>query len=297
MAKLLPFDPCPTAGGGVHSWIMRAAWACRFKMDNCTAAEAEGLILDAMTRNPNPKNEVSDAVNKVFNATLEPRAQGFTPRFSSPKKWPEPNAEQIEAVAAAGLSVADLWEASPIRFDDDEPHAAEILERLFPGDPWLCAGSKYQFFTQRLSLFKGAAYAFEQIIPSPMLSKYGKTKDGKLSQRTLDATGPRRFLVVEGDKINGINIPKDTQAAVLLHLGERAPLSLVVDSGGKSLHGWFFVAGKTDDQLAPFFRRACTLGADKMLWGRAQFARMPDGTRDTGKRQHILFFNPETITR
>jgi hypothetical protein len=24
---------------------------------------------------------------------------------------------------------------------------------------------------------------------------------------------------------------------------------------------------------------------------------MPDGTRDTGKRQHILFFNPETITR
>lgn len=294
MAKLLPFDACPAAGGGVHSWIMRAAWACRLS-NKLTAAEAEDLILDAMTRTPTPKTEVVEAVNKVFGAQLVVwNSKRNTP---APAKWPEANAEQIEAVAASGLSVADLWEASPIRFDDDEPRGAEILERLFPGDPWLCAGSKYEFFTQRLSLFKGAAYAFEQIIPSPMLSKYGKTKDGKLSQRTLDATGPRRFLVVEGDKINGINIPKDTQAAVLLHLAERAPLSLVVDSGGKSLHGWFFVAGKSDEQLAPFFRRACTLGADNMLWGRAQFARMPDGTRDTGKRQHILFFNPETITR
>ena len=297
MAKLLPFDPCPASGGGVHSWIMRAAWACRLKIENCTAAEAEGLILDAMTRNPNPKNEVSDAVNKVFDATLEPRAFGFKPRFEAPKKWPEPNPEQIEAVTASGLGIADLWEASPIRFNDDQPRTAEILEKLFPGDPLLCAGSKYSFFTMHLSQFKTATDALEQIIPSPMLSKYGKTKNGKLSQRTLDATGPRRFLVVEGDKINGINIPKDTQAAVLLHLAERAPLSLVVDSGGKSLHGWFFVAGKTDDQLAPFFRRARTLGADQMLWCRAQFARMPDGTRDTGKRQHILFFNPETITR
>jgi hypothetical protein len=25
--------------------------------------------------------------------------------------------------------------------------------------------------------------------------------------------------------------------------------------------------------------------------------RMPDGTRDNGTRQNILFFNPETITR
>jgi hypothetical protein len=272
---------------------MQAAWACR--KAGLTPDSAAQELENRMTRRPNSRNEIEDAVRKAFDAQ---RVIWHSQRnWQAPAKWPEANAEQIEAVAASGLGVADLWEASPIRFADDEPHAAEILERLFPGDPWLCAGSKYQFFTQRLSLFKGAAYAFEQIIPSPMLSKYGKTKDGKLSQRTLDATGPRRFLVVEGDKINGIDIPKDTQAAVLLHLAERAPLSLVVDSGGKSLHGWFFVAGKTDEQIAPFFRRACALGADKGLWLRSQFVRMPDGTRANGNRQHILFFNPETITR
>jgi len=290
MAKLLPFDACPPAGGGVHSWIMRAAWSCRLS-NKLTAAEAVGLIHDSMTRNPNPKNEVVEAVNKVFDAALETRAFGFKPRFDAPKKWPEANPEQIEAVAASGLGVVDLWERSPIRFEDDEPHTAEILPRLFPGDPLLCIGSKFHFATEPLSQIESAD-TFEQIVPSPMLSKYGRTKEGKLSQHTLEATGPRRFLVIEGD-----GTTKDQQAAVLLHLAERAPLSLVVDSGGKSLHGWVFVAGKTDEQLAPFFRRACTIGADKGLWTRSQFARMPGGLRDNGKRQHILFFNPETITQ
>ena len=92
-------------------------------------------------------------------------------------------------------------------------------------------------------------------------------------------------------------IDRDTQAAVLLNLAERAPLTLAVDSGGKSLHGWFFVAGKTDEQLRPFFRMACGLGADPATWLRSQFVRMPDGRRDNGNRQSVLFFNERTITR
>ncbi len=285
--------PCPPAGEGVHHWLMEAAWACR-KAGRTPDAAAQELEA-RMTRRPNSRNEIEDAVRKVFDTE---RVIWHSKRnWQAPAKWPEANAEQIEAVAASGLGVADLWEASPIRFDDDQPRTAEILERLFPGDPLLCAGSKYPFFTMHLSQFKAAADTLEQIVPSPMLAKYGRAQEGHLSQHTLDATGPRRFLIVEGDKINGINIPKDTQAAVLLHLAERAPLSLVVDSGGKSLHGWFFVAGKSDEQLAPFFRRACTLGADDSLWTRSQFARMPDGTRANGNRQHILFFNPETLTR
>jgi hypothetical protein len=272
---------------------MEAAWSCR--KGGLTPDAAAQELEARMTRRPNSRNEIEDAVRKAFGAE---RVIWHSKRnWQAPAKWPEANAEQIEAVAASGLGVADLWEASPIRFDDDQPRTAEILERLFPGDPLLCAGSKYPFFTMHLSQFKAGADTLEQIVPSPMLAKYGRAQEGHLSQHTLDATGPRRFLIVEGDKINGINIPKDTQAAVLLHLAERAPLSLVVDSGGKSLHGWFFVAGKSDEQLAPFFRRACTLGADDALWTRSQFARMPDGTRANGNRQHILFFNPETLTR
>jgi hypothetical protein len=101
--------------------------------------------------------------------------------------------------------------------------------------------------------------------------------------------------VVEGDELEGEKIPKDTQAAVLLHLAKLAPLALVVDSGGKSLHGWFTTWGRAEEQVAAFFRRARTLGADRAMWTRFQFARMPGGMRDTGKRQQILFFNPAAL--
>ncbi len=284
----LEIPTCPPAGEGVHRWLMEAAWACRKAGLSPDVAAQE--LEDRMTRRPNSQNEIEDAVRKAFDAQ---RVIWHSKRnWQAPAKWPEANAEQIEAVAASGLGIADLWEASPIRFGDDKPHTAEILERLFPNDPWLCVGSKYKFSTLHLSQFKTAAEAIEQIVPSPMLSKWGRTKEGKESQHTLEATGARRFLVIEGDGTS-----RDHQAAILLHLAERAPLSMVVDSGGKSLHGWFFVAGKTDEQLAPFFRLACTLGADKGMWLRSQFVRMPDGTRNNGNRQHILFFNPEAITK
>lgn len=288
LLKKLNTSPCPPPGDGVHYWLAKAAWTCRKAGLSEEAATQE--LKARMTRPPNSRNEIEDAVRLAYHG------QGVIwhskRNWQPPTKWPEANAEQIQAVAANGLSVADLREGSRIRFDDDQPRTAEILERLFPGDPLLCAGSKYNFFTMHLSQFKATAEAIEQIVPSPMVAKYGRTQQGRISQHALEATGARRFLVIEGDGTS-----KDHQAAILLHLAERAPLAMVVDSGGKSLHGWFFVAGKTDEQLTPFFRRACALGADDRLWLRSQFVRMPDGTRDTGKRQHILFFNPETITR
>jgi len=255
-----------------------------------TAQQAATEIESRMTRHPNSRSEIADAVAKAFAGARMIWSQ--SPSFSkAPPKWPEANFEQLEAVAASGLGVVDLWEKSPIRWDDNTPRTPEILGRLFGGDPWLCIGSNRDFFTERLSkIVKPEQFA--QIVPSPMLDKYGMTADDRRSQHTLSGTGPRRFLVLEFD-----GIARDTQAAVLLHLSERAPLTMVVDSGGKSLHGWIFVAGKTDEQLRPFFRMACGLGADPATWNRSQFVRMPDGRRDNGNRQSVLFFNERTITR
>ena len=285
--------PCPEPGEGVHAWLMPAGWACRKAGLSADVAAQE--LENRMTRCPNSPNEIQDAIRKVYETKpiIWHSRRNLRPTF----KWPTANIEQIDALTSSGLSMKDLWDASPIHHDDDRPRTAEILTKLFPGNPLLCAGSKYNFFTDTLSSFLERADTLELIVPSPMLSKFGRTIDGKLSQHTLEATGPRRFLIVEGDKINGVNIPKDTQASVLLHLAKLEPLTLVVDSGGKSLHGWFFVGGKTDEQLVPFFSRACTLGADHRLWVRSQFVRMPDGTRENGNRQQILFFNPETISQ
>jgi hypothetical protein len=120
----------------------------------------------------------------------------------------------------------------------------------------------------------------------------GKTKDGRESQHTLSNTGPRRFLVIEQDS----GTP-DEQASVLVHLARLAPLALAVHSGSKSIHGWFYCEGTPEEHLRRFMNYAVSLGADRATWSRSQFVRMPDGTRDNGNRQKILFFNPETITR
>ena len=123
-------------------------------------------------------------------------------------------------------------------------------------------------------------------------------------------TGSRLFLNVEFD-FDGGRCPEEARviaklekqgrdvrdlcAALLLHLAEKAPLALAVYSGGKSLHGWFHCAGIADERVLRFFRYAVSLGADPANWNRSQFARMPDGLRDNGRRQTVYFFNPRVV--
>jgi len=52
------------------------------------------------------------------------------------------NAEQREAVIASGAGLVDLWEISPVRFENNESHTEEIIDAIFPGDPLLCVGPK-----------------------------------------------------------------------------------------------------------------------------------------------------------
>jgi len=118
----------------------------------------------------------------------------------------------------------------------------------------------------------------------------GLTKEGKESAHCLDNTGERRFLVVEFDQSTA-----NEQAAILLHLAQRAPMVLAVHSGGKSLHGWFYCASQAEDHLRRFMEYAVSLGADTATWTRSQFVRMPDGIRGNGKQQPIFYFNPSLV--
>ena len=81
------------------------------------------------------------------------------------------------------------------------------------------------------------------IVPSPMTARTGHTQDGKESEHTLENTGPRRFLVVEQDAGT-----VDEQAAILFHLAKLRPMALAPHSGSKSLHGWFYCAGQSQER-------------------------------------------------
>jgi hypothetical protein len=265
---------------------MQAAWRCR--ANGMTPSEAVALLGSLITRRPNPANEIEVAVSKVYGTTTFTPG---TPRQAASKKWPDVNHEQREAVIATGIGLVDLWEVSPIRFDDGEQHTEAIIDRLFPGNPLLCVGmSNSNFATAPREIFRGALHNFPLIVPNPMTARTGRTQAGHLSAHSLANTGPRWHLVIEQDAGS-----IDEQAAIIAHLAEIAPLVLVLSSGGKSLHAWFFCAGQPEDKLYRFMRRAVALGADTATWTRSQFVRMPDGTRDNGRRQTVFFFNPAVI--
>jgi hypothetical protein len=225
------------------------------------------------------------------------------------QKHPSARFELIEAVANSGNGVVDLWEASPIRLDSNEPRTDEIIDILFPGNFLLCCGwSRHQFDTRPRKHWH-KLHDLQFIVPNPMTARQGLTKTQKVSAHALSSTGPRRFLIVEFDfaqgpteeapllsklEAEGRDI-RDLSAALLLHLAEMAPLALAVYSGGKSLHGWFYCVGIAEDYVSRFCRYAAALGADRATWVRSQFARMPDGLRDNGNRQSVCFFNPGVV--
>jgi hypothetical protein len=178
-----------------------------------------------------------------------------------------------------------------VRVEDNELYTEEIIDALFPGDPLLCVGrSNSEFATRSRSEWRGKLATLQLIVPSPMTARIGHTQDGKESAHTLETTGPRRLLVVEQDCGTA-----DEQAAVLLHLAERAPLAIAVHSGSKSIHGWFYCAGEVEEKLRRFMHYAVSLGADRATWTRSQFVRIPDGMRENGNRQTVYFLNPGVL--
>lgn len=286
---------CPRSGGGVHSWLFttsRQLWAHRSR------AEQIALLSSACADcgRDVPAREVEAAIDRAQACAWRAdgrRGKAFIPPLPPAPKWPGVDTDARAAVVKGAPGLADLWEASPIRFNSGDAQTEEIIDALFPGNPLLCTGKTSSIFdTCPRESWRGRLAQRALIVPSPMSAVQGLTKDGRPSKHTLNNTGPRRFLVVEFD-----TGPADEHAAILWHLGKRAPLVLAVHSGGKSLHGWFFCAGQPEDRLRYFFRYAVSLGADPATWTRSQFVRMPDGQRDNGKRQTVYFYNPEPVTK
>jgi hypothetical protein len=276
----------PARGEGLNLWFYRVARRLHPFRDSEDIME---LLRAATEGEPVKHGEIERAVEQSKATAWKP---GQAPQsVRQVAAWPKVNAEQREAVIAFGLGLVDLWEISPVRFEDNESHTERIIDALFPGDPLLCAGrSNWDFATRSRKEWQGELAALQLIVPTTMTARIGQTQEGKESAHALSITGPRRFLVIEQD---GGTI--DEQAAVLLHLAERAPLAMAVHSGSKSIHGWFYCVGETEERLRGFMQCAVSLGADRATWTRSQFVRMPDGRRHDGAPQAVYFFNPTVL--
>ena len=282
---------------GIHAHIFRIAAILHRKHASFESALTTIKVWrdNQSFRRPVTDSELTDAVHAVYRNLRERSPHVPVLRRETPPKWPTPDPSKRARLIDSEFGLADLWESSPMRFNDAGPRTTFILSKLFPGDPLLCCGWAINLFqTEHLSEWN-ALHLMSHIVPSPMTSKQGaRKKDGQQSAHTVSNTGPRMYLVLDFDDHAGL----DTHAATAVFLERMSgiPMVMALHSGGKSLHAWFYVVGLTDPQLVSFMRVASECGADPAMWLRSQFARMPDGLRNNGQKQTVYYFNPLIIS-
>lgn len=282
---------CPPAGGGVHRWIFRCLriLAPCYKSNRDLLVAMQTLCADHATRHV----DTGEILRQIPNARGH-KAAGIR----TPGKWPSCNEQAIRSLVRAGGDLATLKSASPV--DPATVEAEDLIDFLFPGNnPLLCMGATLASCrTHPRSWWRGKEAHQQFMVPSPMSSILGTTKEGKHSHRCEANTGPRTHLVIECDftpddlaRFGCRGSTFDLCAVVLNHLRKSLPLLVVVHSGGKSAHGWFSCSGIPESQLRRFMEYAVSLGADRATWTRSQLVRMPNGLRDNGARQPVFFFN------
>jgi hypothetical protein len=323
-------DSCPVAGDGVHFWIFKVARhllahfdeRATFELIKAKAAgcgrplfklehEIFSQIRSALPYRWQPRDQCAFA--QTAHLPVERLFVSPTTNLPRPRSWPKPDIEQIRAIVEGGFRLVDLAEQSPVRFDDEFSHTEEIIDTLFPGNPLLCVGKdRSRFATRQREIWRGHLHRLPLIVPNPMLDYVGHTTEGRWSEHTKEQTARPVYLVIEFDFSEFARDGKtpscwaslvrqwrecgmtaaDSCAALHLHLAERLPLVCVTHSGGKSLHGWYYVFDRCQAHLRHFMEYAVSLGADRATWTRSQFVRIPDGLRGNGQRQRVFYFNP-----
>jgi hypothetical protein len=212
----------PSRGGGLNNWFFRTA---RVLHAFRTVDEIIELLHAATHGEPLQHGEIERAVERSKECAWIPGQP--TENITRQPAWPDiDHVLRAKIIADVGIGLYDLWEWSPVRFDDDCQHTDEIIDSLFSGNPWLCCGkNRSAFWNRRREEWRGQLSNMALIVPSAVTTPEGLTQEGKMSAHALSITGPRQYLIVEFD-----NGAVDDQASVLWHLKAHAPMVLAVHS-------------------------------------------------------------------
>jgi len=261
-----------------------------------------------------------ETANHTFRSLIGKAYAGRKLHYKRHEPTPEERArerqriarEQLRSRAAASLpqilaqyeiSPSDYFELSPVRLTDDPAHDWRLLLRLFKPDDILWIGDKYSSCADdapeskkeicRLHFRLVAEWLRESEAPAqftcPSVFKPGT------HSRCNEAVLLRRYLVIESDILT-----KDQICAVINWCRQFMRLRAIVDTGSRSLHGWF-------DAPLPEFEAELkiilpNLGRglgdkptlDPALFKLSQPCRLPGAWRVRGRtRQTLLFLDLE----
>lgn len=109
--------------------------------------------------------------------------------------------------------------------------------------------------------------------------------------RTKDSVAERRFIIIECDDLaTDPHVNKAQSGAVLNFIRQRGwTLRAVIDSGNKSIHGWFDYPGPAEEQWATHVLPA--LHVDTATLRPTQPVRAPGIERENGNPQNLLWIS------
>jgi hypothetical protein len=204
-------------------------------------------------------------------------------------KWARMSLAQI--IAEHGKNPGDLSQESPVRLQDDAKNDWRLLLQLFPQDAVVWIGGPKDSCDDHAD-FKRKEFCLRRFRPvrewlleneapgqftCPSLFRPG------VHSRSNDNVMARPFLVVESDTLNKVEV-----MAIFQWMRAFMRLRAVVDTAGKSLHGWFEYP--PEECLAELRVILPALGCDEALFRAAQPCRLPGARRDE-KTQHLLWLD------
>lgn len=194
-------------------------------------------------------------------------------------------------------SVADLWESSPVRCDDDLDDAHAFL-RLYPAAAvlWIANDVRKTGRPEHTLYFRTREEREAEKFTAPGTRIAPSSfKPGSISRKQENVT-QHLFAVIESDDIGEGKkyANKDEFCSLIRWLREGCgwQLAAVVDSGGKSLHAWFRHPGYAE--LTQLEEYADALGLDEKFSEPSQPWRLPGVKREgSDTRQRLLFLDLE----
>lgn len=217
------------------------------------------------------------------------------------KKAREAAAKKHELVEKMRSRLPLILEQYKIKYEGDHS-PTHWFDLYAPGDVIWCgepydSGPRFQSCWRPMEMVR-QRYESQGLLPRGQFTCPSTFKIGEFNRRN-EAVVSAKYLVLEGDQV-GLSVPVTTPedrvrnkancSAVINWLATAGGMTLrmVVDSGNKSLHGWFNHPGES--RLAELKLVLPALGFDRATLKPSQPVRMPGQMRDNGNKQRILFF-------
>ena len=305
--KALSVFPIPGEGGMSHNYLMTPANYA--KLADLSPDRAIREISAAIPTNGKRQidiSEVEDAVEKAYSTEIP---KGYRSQKSRPKQHSNQEPDFEAFIEGFDATEDDIIALSPIAVKADPLESSIQLLNLYKPYEYIFVGPRHgaQEYVKTSAEWEERLKEIVQndevidlphIMPNPLTGKPGVTGTGKESYRADDCIANFRFAIAEMDSVQKEKQYSFWSAAI----SKGFPVAALIDSGGKSIHGWLAVRCRdrteweelVENRLFP--ELLVPLGCDPACRNESRMSRLPGEYREEkDKHQRLLYLNPGAL--